>query len=398
MSLSAKQAAVKLGIDPTTTRHKLRNGELGGRLEKGRWVVDDQDIYAYKQRPAVSEVHVAEMPDGAAELSIPSSPAAPFVVSETAETGRYAGAWLLLAVGENRAFGSNDGYDDVPSTHYRWDDTVPNHARLKVGDPVVLWDKKTSLGASVISSIETARKIKPIYSCPNCGKAHIKARKTKTPRYRCFKCSENFDEPTTTQKQVLEFTASYGSSWVGLDGMLTGAALRGLCLSPKSQLSMRPLRWDEFRNMVAHSGGPELLTILEASMPSIAGGHKHANVRVRVGQGAFRRNLLATLGAVCVFTGPAPAAALEAAHLYSFAKSGEHHEYGGLLMRRDLHRLFDLGFIAINPRSLTMDVSPTLASYPMYSELDGKPVNTTLRKRQTRWLDEHWAEHRPGSD
>lgn len=369
-----------------------------GRLEKGRWLVEDQDIDAYIQRSAVSEVHVPEMSDCASGLPTSASLAVGSAELKTAATGKHAGAWLLLAVGENRAFGSNDGYDDVPSTHYRWDDTVPNHARINVGDPVVLWDKRVSLGASVINSIDTAHKIKPIYSCPNCGKAHIKARKFDKPRYRCFKCSETFDEPTTTQKQVLEFTASYGNSWVGLDGLLTGAALRGLCVSPKSQLSMRPFRWDEFRVMVANSGGPELLTVLEAAMHSIPGGHKHANVRVRVGQGAFRRKLLATFGEVCAFTGPVPAAALEAAHLYSFAKSGEHHAYGGLLMRRDLHRLFDLGFIAINPRSLAIDVSPTLAGYQTYKELDGKPLAATLGKRQNRWLEEHWSEHRSGGD
>lgn len=43
-------------------------------------------------------------------------------------------SWLLLAVGENRAFGSNDGYRDEPDAHYAWDSTVPNHARLMPAD------------------------------------------------------------------------------------------------------------------------------------------------------------------------------------------------------------------------------------------------------------------------
>ena len=39
-------------------------------------------------------------------------------------------AWLALTVGEDRQHGGNDGYDDSPSSHYSWDETVPNHAAV----------------------------------------------------------------------------------------------------------------------------------------------------------------------------------------------------------------------------------------------------------------------------
>lgn len=261
---------------------------------------------------------------------------------------------------------------------------------------VVLWDKKASIGAAVIGSITTEKKTKPVYSCPKCGKAHIKARKTIEPRYRCFKCGTNFDAPVTTRKQVLEYTAHYGASWVDLGGLLEGGTLRSLCVSPKSQLSLRPLWWDAFTDVVARAGGPELLTVLEAARGTVNGGHRVANVRVRIGQGAFRRELLAATGAVCAFTGCTPAAALEAAYLYSYAKAGEHREHGGLLMRRDLHRLFDLGYIGVDPTTLRVDVSPTLADYPAYLDLDGRLLAVPLWGRQVTWLREHWAEHRCG--
>ena len=66
-------------------------------------------------------------------------------------------AWLLMAVGENRQHGGNDGCDDEPDTHYSWDRTVNNHAALKAGDAVALWDKKQLLGVSTIEEIETYR-------------------------------------------------------------------------------------------------------------------------------------------------------------------------------------------------------------------------------------------------
>lgn len=428
MPLTATEAAVRLGLHPKTLRQKLRNGVIRGRqVGRNTWVVEERDIEAYKLRagsthraypplhqapppagrqenPEAVKVPTAahDAPDGAPEVSAvaPNSvgmdlvdrDAGPMLHGNPADGP--AAAWLLLAVGENRAFGSNDGYDDEPEVHYKWDDTVPNHGRISVGDAVVLWDKKTSIGASVIESIATATRTKPVYSCPVCGKAHIKARQTKRPRYKCFKCQSDFDQPITKVKEVLEYTSTHSGAWVDLSGLLPGARLRILCESPKSQLSLRPLKWEPFRSAVAEAGGPELLTVVEASWRTIIGGHKTANVRVRLGQAAFRRELLGRTGAVCAFTGRAPAAVLEAAHLYSYAKAGEHRQHGGLLMRRDLHRLFDLGLIAVDPETLTINLTSSLTNYPAYRELSGRPLAVKVTRDQTGWLREHWNEHR----
>lgn len=382
--LTATEAASRIGLDPKTLRQKLRDEVLPGRQIIGdRWVVQERDLVAYARKAGYDYRQPPTSP-------APGPPPAPANPPKALGTT----AWLLLAVSGDRAFGSNDGYDDEPETHYRWDDTVPNHSRINVGDTVVLWDKQASIGASVIEKIDTNSGNKRVYSCPNCGKAHIKSRKTKQPRYRCFKCNEEFDEPDTENKDVVEYTAHYGTSWVGLDGLLDGDTLRQSCVSPKSQLSLRPLHWQQFQAALSKAGGPELLTVLEASTRTIAGGHRNANVRVRVGQGSFRRDLLAAMGHICAFTGPAPAQALEAAHLYSFAQVGEHHEHGGLLMRRDMHRLFDLGLIAVNPATQAISVSGSLAQYPDYTALAGQPLQTPLKGRQLLWLREHWQEHR----
>ncbi|MFJ5695084.1 HNH endonuclease [Arthrobacter sp. NPDC093125] len=421
MPLTATEAAAKLGLNPKTLRQKLRDGVIKGRqIGRNTWVVEEGDVEEYRFRAGTYRADPTLLPatlPGGRQKYAGAANEAPEVsgfVPEPADTKlleRDAGpvppvrsanepatAWLLLAVGENRAFGSNDGYDDEPEAHYKWDDTVPNHGRVSVGDAVVLWDKKTSIGASIIESIATASRTKPIYSCPICRKAHIKARQTKMPRYKCFRCQSDFDEPITTVKKVREYTSTHSGAWVDLSGLLPGARLRALCESPKSQLSLRPLEWERFKAAVAEAGGPEILTVVEASRRMIAGGHRTANVRVRLGQGVFRRELLAKLGAVCAFTGRAPVAALEAAHLYSYAKAGEHHRHGGLLMRRDLHRLFDLGLIAVHPKTLTIDVAPSLSGYPLYQELSGRPLKVKATQGQTEWLKEHWNEHRTPAD
>lgn len=74
-------------------------------------------------------------------------------------------SWLLMSVGDDRQHGGNDGYDDRPDVHYSWDDTVPNHAGPAVGDPIVLWDKRQSLGMSVIEDIQTGFADKILRRC-----------------------------------------------------------------------------------------------------------------------------------------------------------------------------------------------------------------------------------------
>ncbi len=158
---------------------------------------------------------------------------------------------------------------------------------------------------------------------------------------------------------------------------------------------MRPARWEKLRNaLFAVTGDIDALDVLEETRLAIPGGHRESVVRVRIGQGAFRRQLLRDQGERCAFTGPAPVTALEAAHLYSYAQSGEHHEYGGLLLRRDIHRLFDLGEIAVNPITDTLDIGAGLLAYPMYADLQGKPVAVPLRPGHRTWLSTHWRLHR----
>jgi len=51
--------------------------------------------------------------------------------------------------------------------------------------------------------------------------------------------------------------------------------------------------------------------------------------------------------------------ALEAAHIRPFAKEGPHEVRNGLLLRADLHRLFEQGYLTVTPE-YTLDVSDRL--------------------------------------
>ncbi|MFE4399474.1 HNH endonuclease, partial [Kitasatospora sp. NPDC056808] len=158
-------------------------------------------------------------------------------------------AWLVLAVGdEDRQHGGNDGYDDDPSQHYSWDDTVPNHGRIAVGDVIALWDKRQLLGLGVIAEIETGSETKTLYFCPECKKADFKRRKRLKPTWRCNKCPAQFDVPGSKTRQVVTYRSRHGDTWMDGRGLLNGKQLRALCDSPDSQLSLRPARWEKLRD------------------------------------------------------------------------------------------------------------------------------------------------------
>ena len=70
----------------------------------------------------------------------------------------------------------------------------------------------------------------------------------------------------------------------------------------------------------------------------------------RVGQQAFKSLLLAAYGRRCAITGDKIQPVLEAAHIRPVELGGEHRLDNGLLLRSDVHTLFDRGYLAIDGR------------------------------------------------
>lgn len=78
--------------------------------------------------------------------------------------------------------------------------------------------------------------------------------------------------------------------------------------------------------------------------------------RARLGQGAFRVLVTDAYTRRCAITGERTLPALEAAHIQPFAKSGPNQTANGLLLRSDLHKLFDLGYLSVTP-DFTVEIS-----------------------------------------
>lgn len=79
----------------------------------------------------------------------------------------------------------------------------------------------------------------------------------------------------------------------------------------------------------------------------------------RLHQGAFRALVLQAYDSHCALTGHKIRPTLQAAHIRPVANGGEHRVDNGLLLRSDIHTLFDLGYLSVDAHHRPL-VSPRL--------------------------------------
>lgn len=105
-------------------------------------------------------------------------------------------------------------------------------------------------------------------------------------------------------------------------------------------------------------------------------------VRPRLGQGTFRVSVIEAYGRACAVTGEHSLPVLEAAHIRPYADEGPHEVRNGLLLRTDIHRLYDRGFVTVTAE-LEFRVSPKLRQRwengRAYYSLEG-PLNHMPRR------------------
>ena len=101
-------------------------------------------------------------------------------------------------------------------------------------------------------------------------------------------------------------------------------------------------------------------------------------VRPRLGQGSFRLAVTDAYGRACAVTTEHSLPTLEAAHIKPYARGGEHVVANGLLLRRDIHRLFDLGYVTVGADDQRFEVSRRLKDEwengRVYYEMRGRPI------------------------
>lgn len=109
--------------------------------------------------------------------------------------------------------------------------------------------------------------------------------------------------------------------------------------------------------------GLSLWKQLQMKMPFASAVHEEAErygvpilTLPRLGQGSFRILVTDAYERRCALTNERTLPALDAAHIKPYSESGQHIVSNGILMRRDLHALFDKGYVTITP-SMKVEVS-----------------------------------------
>ena len=96
------------------------------------------------------------------------------------------------------------------------------------------------------------------------------------------------------------------------------------------------------------------------------------DIAVRQGQGQFRNSLINSYDSTCAVTGSTVLAVLEAAHIDRYYGMHTNHVTNGLLLRADIHTLFDLQRMTID-QDLRIRVGPDLI-HTEYGSHEGKPL------------------------
>lgn len=117
--------------------------------------------------------------------------------------------------------------------------------------------------------------------------------------------------------------------------------------------------------------------------------------RHRLGQGAFRVLVTDTYERQCAVTREHTLPVLEAAHIRPVTQAGEHAVSNGLLLRSDVHTLFDKGYVTITP-DLKFRVSRRLhedwSNGKVYYQFDGQQIHVPtdpLNRPDIRQLEWH---------
>lgn len=149
--------------------------------------------------------------------------------------------------------------------------------------------------------------------------------------------------------------------------------------------------WDAVRDRLASS------TLFEGTESAARYGEPQL-VRPRLGQGAFRVLVTDLYHRRCAVTQERTLPALEAAHIRPYSDGGQHAPSNGLLLRRDIHSLFDSGYVTVTP-DLRFEVSRRIKEEfdngRHYYALQGREIERPDDPAQLpdaaalRWHNEH---------
>ena len=297
--------------------------------------------------------------------------------------------WVLKTVHDkDKASTTIDSYGDSLTEYYNYDNNVANSKQIKEGDYAIIIDKKKILGFSKIGYIDQYEGEKTVRKCPICGHSTLDKRKTKFPIYRCNKGHE-FDQPIEEVQTVTKYSATfttfvsielYNDDLLQLKPYYTNGYNRNMSMQ---YLDLEALyifpnlkkELDKVQEQYIHPT-TSFITEVEEPEPYDANSEYERSftiqaIKARRGQQTFRKKLLDQFNSTCVITGCKIIDILEAAHINPYRGEKDHHITNGLLLRADIHTLFDLDLICINPKNFNVEISDKLigSEYEQYNRI-----------------------------
>lgn len=112
----------------------------------------------------------------------------------------------------------------------------------------------------------------------------------------------------------------------------------------------------------------------------------------RLGQGLFRIMVTDVYSRRCAITGERTLPVLEAAHIKPYKLVQRHEVSNGLLLRADLHKLFDEGYLTVDPQDRRIAVSKRIKE-----EFENRKDYYKLEGLALREPPEAWAKPSPES-
>lgn len=317
--------------------------------------------------------------------------------------------WALKSVSdEEQSYKSNDGYADEFKNKYVYDNFVPNHKQIKTGDIAVIVNKKEVLGIAKISRIIIYNSTKDRRRCPICGDVNYDERKTKLPKYRCSQKHE-FEEPVSETIEIVKYEAFYSSTFILPKIKVPVNELRpyfhknyngNMSMQSLSESFFQDFFKSEFERLKTKLSypGPEdsenyLIELLSDDYIPDENDERtkvYKSIIQRRGQKKFRDAVREMYGNKCVITGCEILDILEAAHINPYKGEKDNHASNGLLLRTDIHTLFDLNLIGINPETFEVKLSESLLNteyqkFKDFNLLIGEKGKPSVKALSIRW-------------
>lgn len=250
-------------------------------------------------------------------------------------------------------------------------------------------NKKVILGFSRISSIQIRKNvIKYRYKCPECGIYEHYERVNIKPRYKCRNKHE-FDKPIREKISVTQYTAEYKKDFLAPLNEISVKEFSGYYINYNRYYSIQGIDmaflkkhysgiYKAFTGRKPSPSSPDYLLEDFSNPPYEPNDKDHRNftprkTAERKGQKAFKSKLIRAYGERCMFSKCDVREAIQASHIRPYRGIKDDHPENGLLLRSDLHILFDADLLGIDPEKKLVHLHPSIAG-TSYKQFLGKPL------------------------